>query len=97
MTFELKWDENNAEAELGAVVVAYHGALTAAIEALAELQGTKDLGWFDKLHQDAIRTAKGTTTQQISIETEASAVRLGFETLDADFKSIRVGLIKQQD
>ena len=95
MTLELKWDPNNAEIELGSVVIAYHGALAAAVKALAEVHGTDDLGWFDELHQNAIRTAKGTTTEQVAIEVDASAVRLGFQTLDADFKSIRVGLVKQ--
>jgi hypothetical protein len=96
MPFELKWDPKNAEVELGAVVIAYHEALTAAIEALAEVKGTDDLTWFDELHQNSIAAAKGTTTEEISIEVDASAVRLGFQTLDADFKSIRIGLIKNK-
>jgi hypothetical protein len=97
MPFELKWDRNNAEVELGAVVIAYHEALTIAIHALADAKGTDDLAWFDQLHKDAIRAAKGTVTDEIAIETDASAVRLGFETLDADLKSIRVGLAKEKD
>jgi hypothetical protein len=97
MPFTLKWDKDNAEAELSAVVIAYHGALTTAIKALAEEKGTADLAWFDQLHQDAVRAAKGTIADQVPIEVDASAVRLGFETLDADFKSLRVRLVKEQD
>lgn len=97
MPFELKWDKDNAEVELAAVVIAYHGALTEALEALAATKGTADLSWFDQLHQDAIRTAKGTSTEEVPIEVDASAVRFGFETLDAGFKSIRLGIVKKYE
>ncbi|MDW9644470.1 hypothetical protein GOB48_22140 [Sinorhizobium meliloti] len=94
MRFELKWDKDNPEAELSAIVVAYHEALTAALKALAEEKGTEDLAWFDQLHQASIKAAKGTVADGLPIEVDASAVRLGFETLDRDFKSIRTSLLK---
>jgi hypothetical protein len=90
-------DPNKATVELGAVVIAYYEALTAALKALADVNGTDDLRWFDELHQDAIRAAKGTVADQVPIEAEASAVRLGFETLDAHFKGFRVKLVEKKD
>ncbi|MCM2439667.1 hypothetical protein HGO34_08055 [Agrobacterium vitis] len=91
------YDKENAERYLGAAVIAYHGALREVVKALATAKGTADLSWFDELHQNAIRSAKGTITEQIPVEVEAGAIRFGFETIDAEFKSIRVSLIKNQD
>ncbi|AEG52573.1 hypothetical protein CN233_32010 [Sinorhizobium meliloti] len=96
MAFKLQYSKENAEAELGTIVIAYHEALAAALKALAEEKGTEDLAWFDELHQHAVKTAKGTSTEGIPIEVDARSVRLGFETLDQGFKSIRVSLLKSE-
>lgn len=36
MAFKLQYSKENAEAELGTIVIAYHEALAAALKALAE-------------------------------------------------------------
>jgi hypothetical protein len=97
MHLEINRDPSKAIVELGAVIIAYHGALTAALKALADVKEADDLRWLDELHQNAVRAAKGTIGDQISMEAEASAVRLGFETLDAHFKSFRVELVQNKD
>lgn len=96
MPTEIAYDKEHAERYLAAAVTAYHEALSAAVKALAVEKGTDDLSWFDELHQNAIRAAKGTVTEEIPVEVEASAIRFGFEVIDADFKGLRVQIIEEQ-
>lgn len=92
----MHYDKQNAEAYLGAAIIAFQNALEAAVRVAAETKGTDDLSWFDELHENAVRTAKGTTTEDIPVEVEAAAIRFGFEVVDAKFKSLRVSLLKDE-
>jgi hypothetical protein len=83
MPTEIHYDKEHAETYLGVAVIAYSEALEAALKGLAETKGTDDLQWFDDLRAEMVRTAKGTITEQISIEVEAGA--LG----DSDFSPLR--------
>jgi hypothetical protein len=94
-SIEVSYDKNHAEEYLNAGLVAYHEALHACIAALAEVKGTDDLAWFDDLHHQAVRSAKGTITEQIPVEVDSGAVRFGFQIVDAEFKQLRVGLVKK--
>lgn len=94
-SIELSYDKEHPEEYLNAGIAAYHEALHACIAALVEVKGTEDLAWFDDLHQQAIRSAKGTIAEQVPIEVEAGAVRFGFQLVDAEFKQLRVGLAKK--
>jgi len=94
MPREAKYDKTNPEPYLGAAIIAYHEALRASVEALAELNGTNDLTWFDELRQNTIRAAKGTVTDQIPVEVEADALRFSIQVLENEFDSIRVGLLE---
>ncbi|MDX3929259.1 MAG: hypothetical protein QHC90_26090 [Shinella sp.] len=94
-SIKVSYDKNHPEEYLNAGLAAYHEALHACIVALVEVKGTEDLTWFDDLHQQAIRSAKGTITEHIPVEVDAGAVRFGFEIVDAEFKQLRVGLVKK--
>lgn len=96
MEISLSYVPGNPVPALTAALISHANALRSAMQALAELKGTDDLAWFDQLHQEAVRAAKGTVTEHIAIETEADAIRFGFETIDASFKSIRVGLVEEK-
>lgn len=90
----LSYDKKHAEAYLGAALIAYREALNGAIDALAEAHGTDDITWLDELQDNAVRQSQGTITEQVPIEVEAGALRFGFQSLEAEFKSIRSRLIK---
>ncbi|MBK3745916.1 hypothetical protein G3A39_42980 [Paraburkholderia aspalathi] len=62
---------------------------------MAAVKGTSDLSWFDELKQQSVQAAKGTVAEDISIETDAGAIRFAFETIDASFERLRRGLIKK--
>lgn len=94
-SIKLSYDKEHAEAYLGAAIIAFHNALRSTLHALAEVKGTDDMGWFDELHREAVRSAKGTVTEEVAIETEAPAMRFGFESIEAAFQHIRLGLIKK--
>ncbi|MQB20548.1 hypothetical protein DXT90_07865 [Agrobacterium tumefaciens] len=95
MQIKLDYDKNNAEVYLGAAIIAYSQALEIALKELAELRGTDDLGWYQDLRDTMIKTAKGTTGEQISIEVDAGAVRFGFQALEASLDTIRVRLTEK--
>ncbi|MCM2432101.1 hypothetical protein [Agrobacterium rosae] len=95
METEIKYDKDNAESYLGAAIVAYSQALEIALKSLAETRGVDNLEWFDELRSAMIRTAKGTSIEQIAVEVDAGAVRFGFEALDASLNAIRLRLIEE--
>ena len=95
MPTKIAYDKEDAEAYLGAAIAAYSEALEIVLQALAQTKGTDDMQWFDRLRDEMIRTAKGTTTEQISIELDAGAVGFGFQALDTDLKGIRRRLIEE--
>lgn len=95
MEIALDYDKKNPEASLGAALIAFQGALDLSLSALAAEKGVEDMSWFDELHQNAVRAAKGTITEQIPIETEAGALRFGFQAVDALFQTIRVRLVEK--
>jgi hypothetical protein len=96
MAREIRYDKDNAERSLAAAVVAYQQALDLTVEALAAAKGTADLTWFDDIHQETIRAAKGTVTEQIPVEAEADALRFAIEAIDAHFQSLRVRIVKME-
>lgn len=95
MQVEIKYDQENAEAYLGAAITAYAEALELALNAVAEAKGTDNLQWFDELRSTMVAAAKGTSTEQIAIEVDAGAVRFGFQTLDASLDAIRHRLVEK--
>ncbi|MDP9630082.1 UNVERIFIED_ORG: hypothetical protein J2W85_002143 [Ensifer adhaerens] len=96
MGFKLQYSKENAEAELGVIVIGYHEALRATLGALAAEKGTEDLAWFDQLHQVAIKAAEKTTTEGVPSEIGTKAVSQSVELIDNEFKSIRAGLLKDK-
>lgn len=90
----LSYDKKHAEVYLAAALIAYREALNCAIDALAKSHGTADTTWLDELQDSAVRQSKGTITKQVPIEVEAGAMRFGFQSLEAEFKSIRSRLAK---
>lgn len=90
------YDEENAEAYLGATALALQDALGAVLLKLAQVSGTGDLSWFDKLHQETIAATKRMFVEEVSIEVSTGARRFACEVLDAKFKSLRISLIEAQ-
>lgn len=82
---------------LAAVVAILQPALRTSIEALAERNEGAE--WFDTLEKRLIRDAKGTITEGISIETEASGLKLGIDVLQATLNACRnsLGLARKDD
>lgn len=88
-------DTDNPTPQLIAAIIGLQEALDLSLRALAADKGVDDMSWFDEIHQDSVRAAKGTITEHIPIETEAGALRFGFQAVDALFQTIRVRLIEK--
>ena len=97
VSVEISYDKKETERYLGAAVIAFGSALRESMKALAAVKGSADLSWLDELQYDAVRSALETITEQIPVEAEAGAVLFGLKTIDAEFESIRVSLVKSQD
>ncbi|MAU20618.1 MAG: hypothetical protein CMH13_08805 [Martelella sp.] len=95
MKLELDINDDNPTPKLGAALIAVSSALDLSIEKLAEEKGTLDLSWLDELRQQSIVAAKGTITEDISIETEADALGFAIELIDAKFQTLRLGLVQK--
>jgi hypothetical protein len=93
---QLHYEKEHADAFLGSALIAYREALNLAFKELARIKGTEDLTWFDELRAQAVRASKGTVTEQIPIETEAKALRFGFQALDLELEALRRRLVKPE-
>lgn len=92
----LSFDAEHAGEYLGAAVMAFRGSLDKAVSMIAEDRGTADLSWLDELRDHSVKAAKGTLTENIPIETEAGALRFGFQMLEGEFEALRRRLIKPE-
>ncbi|WP_454622774.1 hypothetical protein [Brucella anthropi] len=96
MKKELKYDPEHAQEQFMAAIIGLSEALKLTVDELAALKDPSDTSWFDNLKQQAVQIAKGTVTESIPIETDASAVRFAFETVDAAFERLRSRIIKKE-
>ncbi|MGV1941784.1 hypothetical protein ACQZ5D_15020 [Agrobacterium sp. 22-211-1] len=89
METNLSFEAKNGTLFLSTALGAVSNALDDAIEALAQTKGVDDLSWLDELHQKALVAAKGTITEDVSIDVEAPAIKFGIDLINAKFAGYR--------
>jgi hypothetical protein len=79
--------------EAAFIIAALGPAVRTLLDKLAEAHGNKAGPWLDEIEKIIITEAKGTISEDIPIETEASGMGLGIESLNALIQSLRRRLI----